>query len=245
MSRPGPVARHALLAGAGLAAGAAALHLGPALTARGPGRRASDALAGRGRPGGIALTFDDGPDPEGTPAVLAELARLGWSATFFLLGSQVQRRPDLVRRVVDGGHEVAVHGHDHRNHLARTPGAVRADLARAQDLVARASGLAPRHVRPPYGVLSGGTVVAAAALDLRPVLWTSWGRDWVETDPRQVASTVLRDLREGGCVLLHDSDVTSRPGSWRTTVASLPLLAEAVQARGWQVRRLDEHRDPA
>ena len=70
----------------------------------------------------MALTFDDGPDPLGTPAVLAALRELGWTATFFLLGSQVRRYPDVARAVLAAGHEIALHGDEHRNHLFRPAG---------------------------------------------------------------------------------------------------------------------------
>src|SRR5439155_12318005 len=82
----------------------------PALTTHGGLRRLTPRLAGEGRPGGIALTFDDGPDPAGTPAVLETLAGFGWPATFFVLGVQVRRYPAIARLVVDAGHELGVHG---------------------------------------------------------------------------------------------------------------------------------------
>ncbi len=224
---------------------AATAHAGPALTARGRWRqRALPGLCGVGRPGGVALTFDDGPDRRGTEAVLRVLAGLGWSATFFLLGEQVERRPELARRLVEAGHEVALHGHAHRNHLARTPAALRRDLGRSCAAVTAAAGVRPTSYRPPYGVLTGGTLAACRDLGLRPVLWTAWGRDWSGAGPQAVARTVLDGLADGGCVLLHDSDVTSAPGSWRATAASLPLLAAGLGLRGWEVRRLDDHLRP-
>ncbi len=221
--------------------GLAALHTAPALTARGPLRRAAPRLAGVGRPGGVALTFDDGPDPYGTPAVLDVLAALGWTATFFVLGEQALRFPGVLQQVVAAGHEVGLHGHRHGNHLGRSPAAVRRDLARGHAAVRDVTGAAPRWFRPPYGVLSGGTLAAARSLSLTPVLWTAWGRDWCASTPDRVARTVLADLRDGGTVLLHDSDATSTPGSWRATAGSLPLLAAALGPRGWAVRPLREH----
>ena len=222
-------------------AGAAVAHALPAVTARGPARRLTPGLAGEGRPGGIALTFDDGPDPSGTPAVLEALADLGWRATFFLLGSQVRQHPDVARRVVEAGHEVAVHGKVHRKHLARTPLGIRRDLRVAAEEIAEVTGVKPRWFRPPYGVLSGGTLWAARNLGLTPVLWTAWGKDWLAGPPVHVVAEVMRTLRDGGTVLLHDSDCTSRPGSWRSTAAALPLLAAQVQARGLEVRTLADH----
>jgi peptidoglycan-N-acetylglucosamine deacetylase len=219
----------------------AARHGLPALSARGPVRRALPRLSGRGHPGGVSLTFGDGPHPEGTPAVLAALAELGWSATFFLLGREVRRFPDVARSIVEAGHEVAVHGDDHRNHLAHSASWVHRDLARAREAIAAATGSTPRWFRPPYGVLSGGSLRAAAALDLTPVLWTTWGRDWRPISPQQVLRQVLSGLDDGGTVLLHDSDCTSTPGSWRSTAAVLPLLAEELERRGLVVRALRDH----
>jgi peptidoglycan/xylan/chitin deacetylase (PgdA/CDA1 family) len=208
-------------------------------TAHGPLRRPR--LAGQGRPGGVALTFDDGPDPHGTPAVLAELERLGWTATFFLLGTQVRAFPETARAVVAAGHEVALHGDLHRSHLVRTPGAVRRDLTRALADVVEVTGVRPRFHRAPYGHVSTGTLRAAAALGLQPVTWTAWGRDWRGGPAEEVRRSVVRGLGDGGTVLLHDSDCTSAAGSWRTTVAALALLAEEFDRRGLEVRPLREH----
>jgi peptidoglycan-N-acetylglucosamine deacetylase len=224
-------------------AGAALVHALPAVTACGPVRRLTPGLAGEGRSGGVALTFDDGPDPAGTPAVLDALAGLGWRATFFLLASQVRRHPDMARRIVDAGHEVAVHGTIHRNHLVRTPMGIRRDLRVATREVAEVTGVRARWFRPPYGVISAGTVWAARNVGLTPVLWTAWGKDWRAGPPGDVAAEVMSTLRDGGTVLLHDSDCTSRPGSWRSTVAALPLLAAGLG--DLEVRTLGDHLDPS
>lgn len=229
------------LALAAPAAVLAAVHAAPALTARGPVRRLLPRLEGRGTPGGVALTFDDGPDPRGTPAVLAALDDLGWTATFFLLGSQVHRYPDVARAVVEAGHEIGVHGHLHRNHLARRPGSVRRDLERAMTVITGTTGVRPRWFRPPYGVLSAGSVRAAAALDVTPVLWGAWGRDWENTTPAQICDRLLAGLRPGATLLLHDSDCTSTSGSWAATAAALPLLGRELDTRGLVVRPLGEH----
>lgn len=229
------------------AALAAALtcHAAPALVARGPLRRAMPRLAGQGRPGGLALTFDDGPDPAGTPAVLRTLAELDWTATFFLLGDQTRRHPEVARQIVAAGHEVGVHGDVHRNHLFRSAPWVRQDLTRACTTIRTATGTQPRWFRPPYGVLSAGSMRAARALGLTPVLWTAWGRDWEPSTAQRVLDQLVPDLREGATVLLHDSDCTGAPGSWRATVGALPLLAAELDRCGLAVRPLREHLAPA
>ena len=227
--------------GAGAAAALLTAYLAPAGTARPPLRHLTPALAGRGRPGGVALTFDDGPDEKGTPAVLAALAEQGWTATFFLLGHQTRRRPDLARAVVAAGHEIAVHGDEHHNHLGRGPRWVIRDLIRATETITTATGVRPRWFRPPYGVLTGASLCAARRARLRPVLWTGWGRDWETRTPSQVIDVLRPSVRSGATLLLHDGRGTGMPGSWRSTVAVLPLLAEEVDRRRLAVRSLGEH----
>jgi peptidoglycan/xylan/chitin deacetylase (PgdA/CDA1 family) len=229
--------RPALGAAAGAAA-VAAWHAAPALTARGPLRAR---VGGRGRPGGVALTFDDGPHPEGTPAVLDRLAALGWTATFFLLGREVRRHPEIAAAVVAAGHEVAVHGDEHRNHLAHGPGWVAADLDRALAAIGGATGVRPRWFRPPYGVLTAGTLRAARRRSLTPVLWTAWGRDWEPSTPERVVGTLRPGLRPGATLLLHDGAGTGVPGAWRTTAEALPLLDAELRRVGLAVRPLREH----
>ena len=222
---------------------AAAVQVGPAATWLPPvRRRLTPGLMGRGPAGGVAVTFDDGPHPDGTPAVLDALDALSWRATFFLLGSQVRRHPEIAAEIVRRGHEVGAHGDAHRYLIARSPAAAAADLRAAADSIGEATGRAPRWWRPPYGVLSGPALLAARRCGLRPVLWSAWGRDWrAEATPEQVVDELCRDDIAGATLLLHDSDVTSSPGAWRTTVGALPLLATRVDTAGVCPRTLSEH----
>jgi len=222
---------------------AAAVQVAPAVAAVGPvRRRVLPGLAGRGRAGHVALTFDDGPDPASTPAFLAELDRHRVSATFFLLGRMLTDCPELGRELADAGHEVAVHGWEHRPMPLRGPLATYDDLARARDLVAATTGQVPRWYRPPYGVLSTAALIAARHLGMTPVLWTNWGRDWTRAaTARSVLATLTRDLRGGATVLLHDSDCTSAPGSWRTTLVALPGLLEELRRRDLAAGPLRDH----
>lgn len=206
------------------------------------GIRFTPALVGRGRPDHVALTFDDGPDPESTPAFLAELESLGWHATFFMLGTMARRAPALVAEVASAGHEVAVHGDEHRNMLRRFPGAAAEDVRRCRDTLAELSGTQPRWFRPPFGILSYGALRGAKRAGLATVLWTTWGRDWrKEATPDTVAADVLRRYVAGGTVLLHDSDCESYPGSWHSALGALPKLADEFAARDLRVGPVGEH----
>ena len=130
-----PVRRTALLP-LGTAAALAATHAAPSLTAIAPLRRAVwPALAGKGWPDHVALTFDDGPDPASTPQFLDLLARRDVKATFFVLGQMLVSVPDLARRMVAEGHELAVHGWSHRNHLRVPPGQVHHEMVMTARLI--------------------------------------------------------------------------------------------------------------
>jgi peptidoglycan/xylan/chitin deacetylase (PgdA/CDA1 family) len=233
--------RPALLASVALATGLA-VHAGPALSGLAVVRRRWPALAGIGAAGQIALTFDDGPDPVSTARFLDVLADRAVRATFFVLGRMLAAAPAMACEITAAGHELAVHGWQHRNLLLRAPRATRDDLARSRDLIGDLTGSAPAWWRPPYGVLSGAGLLAARQLSLQPVLWTAWGRDWEARATRtSVLATATRTLNGGGTLLLHDSDCTSAPGSWQTTLAALPDLLDLCDSRGWRVVPLREH----
>ena len=179
----------------------------------------------------VALTFDDGPHPEGTPAVLEELARQGATATFFLVGEQVVQRPALAREIVAAGHEVGVHGFRHTLLLRRRVAAVADDFDRAVDAIGEATGMRPQLYRPPYGILSSSALRQVRVRGWRPLLWSTWGRDWERrATPQSIARRATRGLRPGDVVLLHDSDAYSSADSWRRTAAALPSVLEAVAA---------------
>jgi peptidoglycan/xylan/chitin deacetylase (PgdA/CDA1 family) len=219
------------------------VHAAPALGGVSPiGVRITPALVGVGRPGHVALTFDDGPDAASTPEFLAALDALGWRATFFMLGEMVRRAPDVARDVAAAGHEVGVHGDVHGNMLRRTPRVAADDVMRARDTIADATGVEPVWFRPPFGILSFSSLRAARSLGLTTVLWTTWGRDWRrEATPASVTADVTRRYVDGGTVLLHDSDCTSYPGSWRSALGALPLLADDFARRGLVVGSVGEH----
>lgn len=227
------------LLGAGTAT-AAVLHAAPALAPVVPrlGQALDIELRQAGETG-VALTFDDGPHPQGTPAVMEVLREQGASATFFLAGEQVERRPALVAEIVAAGHRVELHCHRHRNLMRLGPREFLEDAERARAAIEEASGQAVADFRPPYGIFSAATLRAVRRRGWRPVLWSRWGRDW---DRRATAESIARrsssDIEAGDIVLLHDADYYSARGSWVRTAAALPLILEEIEGRGLKATSL-------
>jgi peptidoglycan/xylan/chitin deacetylase (PgdA/CDA1 family) len=221
------VVRHALAPH--VPAAAAALGVPQTIHHHDPGASASEPAA----PRGVALTFDDGPHPEGTPAVLDALARAGARATFFVVGEQVERRPKLVAEIAGAGHLVALHGYRHRLQLRLGARAVRDDFNRGIDAVVRATGADVGWHRPPFGIYSATGLQAVFAAGLRPLLWSRWGKDWRRfTTPERIAARATRDLSDGDVILLHDADFYSSKNSHRRTVAALPTILSAISHMG-------------
>jgi peptidoglycan/xylan/chitin deacetylase (PgdA/CDA1 family) len=225
----------------GLAAGAA-LNLAPAGTRLPRVRGLLPSLNGDGHPGRVALTFDDGPDRASTPEFLRCLDRFDVKATFFLLGSMVEKAPTLARALVEEGHEVAVHGWDHRSLALRGPVATRRQIVEGAATVADRTGQTPTWWRPPYGVLTTAGLISARHVGLTPVLWGTWGRDWrKDATSSSVTANLEAGFRPGVTVLLHDSSCTAAPGSWRSALGALPDLVRRCRDQGLVVGPLSSH----
>lgn len=221
------------LLGAGASA-AAVLHAGPALAPIVPGLAPALGIQQRQEGAdGVALTFDDGPHPQGTPAVLETLREAGATATFFLVGEQVVRRPALAAEIVAAGHRVELHCHRHRNLLRLGVREFLDDAERARATIEEATGQATADYRPPYGIFSRATLRAVRRCGWRPVLWSRWGRDWTRrASAESIARRSSAGVRAGDIVLLHDADYYSAPGSWVRTAAALPLILTELESRG-------------
>jgi peptidoglycan/xylan/chitin deacetylase (PgdA/CDA1 family) len=153
----------------------------------------------------VAITFDDGPDPEFTPPLLDVLARHHVTATFFVLADRAQRHDEIVRRMVREGHEVALHGADHRRLTTLPPHAVLSRTRTAKSALQAITGTRVRWTRPPYGAQRVLTYAALRAARVDVVLWGGWVRDW---EPRTVEDLLDRArsaIRPGGILLLHDA----------------------------------------
>jgi len=177
----------------------------------------------------FALTFDDGPGAHATARILDLLGQTGDRATFFVLGEQVRRRPALVRRMHDEGHEVAVHGDRHVTPLVLTAGALRNQVERARASIVEAGAPPPRHYRPPYGVMGPRKAAYLRTLGITPVLGDVYPDDANNPGRRHIVRSALRHVRGGSILILHDASATfplTRMGTYRAVSEILAALHE-------------------
>ncbi|HUC44413.1 MAG TPA: polysaccharide deacetylase family protein [Candidatus Sulfotelmatobacter sp.] len=193
----------------------------------GPNLRRDPAAAAAGA---VALTFDDGPDPAVTPAVLDLLDRHGARASFFCVGARVDAHPDIAAEIVRRGHGVENHTQTHPGgFFFHLPGRLDRELALCQEAVARATGTTPRLFRAPAGVRSPLLAPALARRGLALASWTRRGFDTVSRDASAVGRRLSRGVAAGDILLLHDRP---GPGTMPIVLEALPLLLETLRRAG-------------
>ncbi|MFH1010343.1 MAG: polysaccharide deacetylase family protein [bacterium] len=184
----------------------------------------------------IALTFDDGPDPVTTPALLDVLKRLEVKATFFLVGERVKPNAPLVERIAAEGHAMANHGYCHENHFGYPMDRLRDSIQRTEESIA-ALGTRPfPFFRPPYGVFSPRWTSRLHRLHYRGVMWTAHLRDWRPQRQEVLERRARRAFFDGSIVLLHDGQGSSIP----TLLKALPQVVEEARTQGFQFVTLGE-----
>ena len=151
----------------------------------------------------VVLTFDDGPHPEITPALVDVLSRHNARAVFFLVGKRAEEMPELVRMLQQNGHEIGSHGYLHRRDVWRSPGVLERDLIKAQE-VFHAQGVPVHLFRPPHGWLSPSWYMASRRMGYDCVLWNLASRDWAVDSADYMHRRVMKRLRPGRVVLLHE-----------------------------------------
>jgi len=184
---------------------------------------------------GVALTFDDGPDPRWTPLILDLLASQQAKATFFVIGRKAEEHPQVVRAILDGGHDLGLHSYAHDRLFAlRSEANVRADLERCIAVLHRLTGRRVVVFRPPIGHTNPRIARVATDLGLLVVGWTCGGRD---SGPRaraeRVANRVQRELKDGAIVMLHDSP--ERGDHRPSAIDALSSILDAVRCAGLPV----------
>jgi len=218
---------------AAFAVAAAAAYASPGLGAVGRLRYPGVVRRLGGTGDAVALTFDDGPHPDGTPAVLAELDRQGVTATFYVVAARARRHPRVLGEIVAAGHELGLHGGPHLPHAVLPPLVLDRVLRSARAEIEDLAGAEVRSVRAPFGAASLATVRYAARAGLPLVSWSRWGRDWeARADPAAIARRIAGGVTAGDILLLHDSDAYSARGSWERTLAALPAIAGLITEAG-------------
>jgi peptidoglycan-N-acetylglucosamine deacetylase len=183
--------------------------------------------------GEVAITLDDGPDPEATPAVLDLLAATGTHTTFFCIGQQVRRHPALVRRIVAAGHSVQNHSQRHRHHFSLLgPKGLAREIGDAQALLADTTGQLPHCFRAPAGLRNPLLDPVLHRLNLHLVSWTRRGFDTRVAAPQPVLARLVRGLAAGDVLLLHDGHARRTAQGQPVLLQVLPALLQAVQAAG-------------
>jgi len=201
--------------------------LTPACTWRGPraGRR-------------LALTFDDGPDAEWTPRVLDILGHAGVRATFFVIGERAARAPAVVKRIAAEGHEVANHSWSHRNLWFCGPRATREQVRRGHDTIADLTGTAPRHFRPPWGMVNAAMFSAVRSAGERVVFWSIQPEGQRPAPAERQVAYILRRAHAGAIIDLHDAEGT--PRAPERLVEALPGMIEGLRTAGYTLTTVED-----
>ena len=187
----------------------------------------------------VALTFDDGPNPTHTPALLSMLERKGIRATFFVVGRRVQRFPDIVVRAVEAGHEIANHTWWHIGLTLLPPAEIRRTIRATTALVERRTGVKPRFVRPPMGWINDVVLGAIRETGHTPVIGSIHPQDSRKPGTDVIVNRVLRRIAPGAVIILHDGGWRERSDR-RQSVAAADEITDALLAQGYRFLTLSE-----
>lgn len=193
--------------------------------------------------GRIALTFDDGPDPRYTPQILDLLKRYQVKACFFVVGAKARAHPDLIRRIVQDGHEVGNHGFKHKAAWLLGPRATTREIKETNQTLEELTGKKTRFCRPAWGLFNLFSVWYCWLKDQKVVLWTFMSWDWIKkATPESIAYRVINRIRDGAILIFHDSDSTigAAEGSPARVVAALPQILDGLRHKGLRVVPLEE-----
>jgi peptidoglycan/xylan/chitin deacetylase (PgdA/CDA1 family) len=182
----------------------------------------------------VALTFDDGPTPEGVDAVLAELEPRGIHATFFLIGNRMEKFPGQAERLIAAGHELGNHTYSHQRNLGRSQDFYAAEIART-DALLKAAGSDTKLFRPPFGKRLIGLPLEVERAGYRTIMWDVEDEPDKFDDPRAYAADILSKARPGSIILMH-------PMYRHSQIArdALPIILDGLEAKGFEVVTVSE-----
>lgn len=176
----------------------------------------------------IALTFDDGPWPQSTPAVLDILKKNNIKATFFIVGQMLKEHPDMGKRIVTDGHVIANHTWHHWYHYMN-PQAAAFEIDNTSNLIYQVTGVRTSLFRPPGGIKTNGPYAYAKNQKYATIMWSSDSSDYARPSVPKLINNVMREARPGGIVLMHDGG-----GNRSNTVAALPQIINNFRKQGYR-----------
>ncbi|MGN7117201.1 polysaccharide deacetylase family protein [Lysinibacillus odysseyi] len=180
----------------------------------------------------VALTFDDGPHPKGTPAILQTLKEYNVKATFFMMGIQAEKFPDMVKQVADQGHEIGNHTYSHPNARKRTTAEMIEEVNKTNEMIERAAGKKPVLFRPPYGIYTSELLEYTEKNGISTILWSVDSLDWESKNAEAIHQVVKENVTNQSIILLHDI--------YTTTAEALPQLIQMLQKEGYQFITVSE-----
>jgi peptidoglycan-N-acetylglucosamine deacetylase len=178
----------------------------------------------------VALSFDDGPTPEGVDAVLGELEPRGIKATFFLIGNWMEKWPGQARRLVGAGHELGNHTYSHTRMIGKLPSAYDSEIARTDRLLKAEGAINPTLFRPPFGKRLIGLPMAVDRAGYRTIMWDVEDDAEHFSDPKAYAADILARVRPGSIILMHPMYRHNQ-----TAKKALPLVLDGLKARGYRI----------
>jgi len=182
---------------------------------------------------GIHLTFDDGPHPRATPTVLRILKERNIQASFFLLGQNVMKFPELARQIRNDGHQIGNHSYTHSSLFFKNEGFIRNEILQSEEILQEIIGEQSRYFRPPYGYFTGVTLKVLQEYDLSCILWSVDSKDFQPTQLNRKMKRVIKKATDGSILLFHDNESTAH-----TVHSYLPFLLDALQEKGFNFKQL-------
>ncbi|WP_239615643.1 polysaccharide deacetylase family protein [Cohnella mopanensis] len=186
----------------------------------------------------VALTFDDGPDGKYTTQILDILHERNVKATFFLVGQQVNKYPEVAKRIVEDGHSVGNHSWSHLDLTKQSSKSRDQEIDKTQKAILDATGVTPVLMRAPYGAISKSVLDSVRGRDMKHVYWTVDTKDWAGTSVQTMYKNVMANTNKGGVVLMHSFG--GRKHAIEHTIKLLPLIIDDLQAKGYEFVTVDE-----
>jgi polysaccharide deacetylase family sporulation protein PdaB len=186
----------------------------------------------------IALTFDDGPDSKYTAQILDILADNDVKATFFLVGLQVAKYPEVAKRIVDEGHAIGNHSWSHHDLTKLTATARDTEIDKTQQAILEATGVTPQLMRAPYGAISDSVLKTIHDEDMKHVYWTVDTRDWAGTSVADMHKNILKNTHSGAIILMHSFG--GRNHALEHTIKLLPSIITELREKGYEFVTVDE-----